>query len=101
MNLMVYDWRKKKDVIAGEIQHDMFIKTVKKNHYMGKYRGYGISEEVFKQLVDTGIKNITIRGKHDILTSISKWIQEGIVANEGSGPQRFLALPSAFEEPAI
>ncbi len=58
MLLKVYDSKKHQEVVAGEILGETFIKTVKKNHYMGKYHGYGISEEIFRILIDKGIRNI-------------------------------------------
>jgi len=46
--------------IVGNIQDGVYITTRRKEHFMRKYGGYGISEAILKVLLDRGVQTVRI-----------------------------------------
>jgi len=89
--IYAYDKAKQKMILAGMIQAETFIKSVKNNHYVKKYRGYGISKEVINILKKREIKNILIKSKkNSYLSKVSQW--EHIIDDLGNGEQCFVPV---------
>ena len=90
MILRVYDEKKGREVTAGTIQKDIFIKRASSKHYMVKYQGYGISSKVIEKLCKLNVEHIIIKTATEEYTApLELWLEEGTLDNFGHGEQIF------------
>ncbi len=91
--LKVFDPAKKKEVICGYTDKGTYYREVKNEHYMVKYKGYGIQEELFTELMDT-VNKIEIRTQAGSIfkTTLANWVKKGKRAKFGHGYQIFLPV---------
>jgi hypothetical protein len=96
MNFTIIDPKKKKLVTVGSLVDDtLYITKTNKKHMVWKYKGYGIQQAAFPELLKRGVKHIIIGEKDtgkEFKTTMQTWIDKGIVDNLGHGEQRFLAV---------
>lgn len=93
MQIIAFDIKKRKEVLAGDLVGDTFIKRVKASHYMKVIDGYGISDSAFQKIMELGCTKILVKTPTEILGSgIGQWLRHGATADYGSGRQRFLSL---------
>lgn len=96
MLIHCFDVKKNKLVLAGE--YNMFDFTFRKKvtskHYMIKEQGYGISEDVIRQLIELNCELIIIQtNKNKYKFEFRELLQQSI-KNYGHGEQRFLKVRS-------
>lgn len=92
MKLYTFDSKKGREVVAGTLKDNVFIKKVRPNHFFYAKRAYGISTDVLDRLLELNCKLIRIETKTLIYESnINQWFECKIL-NFGSGNQRFLAM---------
>lgn len=95
MKILGYDLKKSKYILAGNLIGDTFFKDVMPFHFMRVVGGYGISEEVFQQILSKDCKYIIIKEvatKQNWKAPVKNWIEHCKIADYGSGKQRFLSL---------
>ena len=94
IRLNTFDKKKNKIVKCGYVEGNTYFKDVNNKHYMFKYNGYGIQEEIFKKLVLHGTKYIQIKTKAGTLhtSDVVYWIKNGKVDDFGHGKQIFLDI---------
>lgn len=95
MKILVYDPKKDKLVLTGNVIDKKFYRNVEQRHFMRIMNGYGIQEEAYKKCIDLGVKEIVLKELQNnrLLTSkMSDWLEHGIVRDFGSGEQRFLSI---------
>lgn len=93
--LRLYDKKKQKEVVVGHIKDDTFFKTVKANHYMIKYQGYGIDKRVLSYLFaeKLSVEYIIIQTKlQKYKSKLIDWLEKGIEGDFGHGTQLFLPV---------
>ena len=91
MKIYTFDHKKTRRVLAGIIDGKTFIKRVKNNHFVRRYRGYGISKEVIEILLEKNIKNIQVITKNkSYLSKVEDWTR--IEDDLGHGLQCFLSI---------
>jgi hypothetical protein len=93
-NLKTFDPKKRRIVMAGTILGDVFKKRVGKKHFMIKYNGYGIQNEVLDKLIREKVKTIEITTHEgNVLKSdIADWVARGKSKSHGHGRQTFLDI---------
>lgn len=92
MIIHTYDPKKKKQIVAGELCGNYFMKTIGKDHFMIKERGFGIQEDVLQTLQEVGCERIIVRTKKFIYgTTLEAWIKQP-VRDYGHGKQRFISV---------
>jgi hypothetical protein len=94
MKVYIFDKKKRKKVLAGNIQDATFIKDVKRKHFMRCKQGFGISDEVFPILQQNNVNYIQIncngeRRKCHIL----RWLHTPS-KDFGHGSQKFVPWDS-------
>ena len=91
MKINTYDPKKQKLVLAGTLVNGVFTKKVSSKHYMKIVQGYGIQEDVIRQLAEAGCKKIILKTVTGNLESdFSDWLSPSIkVLDYGHGKQRF------------
>lgn len=95
MKIYSYDTQKQKTILCGELIGDTFYKDVEAKHFMVKVGGYGISEDAFQKIKENDCKKIVIRvlnTKYNWESNLEVWEDHCLLANYGSGKQRFLSL---------
>lgn len=95
MKIYAYDTKKQKKILSGELVGDTFFRDVQPYHLMRKLNGYGISEEAFQELMSKGCKKIIIKELstgQQWISKIEMWLDHCLLADYGSGKQRFLSL---------
>lgn len=95
MRLFSFDPRKNKQILAGEYDTDLsvFVKKVKKNHFMVIEKGYGLSEDVIHQLQHLQCKTIRIiTTKKNTYDFQFECILNNPIKDYGHGKQRFLMV---------
>lgn len=97
MKLMTYDPAKKKMVLVGYWNKDKKLlgRKVGPQHFMRVLQGYGIQNDVFQQIIKSGIKHIALKEIHTgdiLLSNVKSWLNEGRVKDYGHGKQRFLSV---------
>lgn len=89
--MYVFDPRKGVTVLAGELEGRIFIKKAKANHFVRRYKGYGISFEIIKALQQKKINKIKIITKDTVyLSKTIDWLR--ISDNLGHGKQYFMPV---------
>lgn len=89
--MYIFDSRKGVTILAGELQGRTFIKKAKSNHFVRRYKGYGISIEIIMALQQKKINKIKIITKDTIYLSKTKdWLR--ITDNLGHGKQHFMPV---------
>ena len=88
-DLRVFDPKKSRFVFVGTVDGKVFTRQVERKHFVFKYRGYGLQEELFKQLFDIDTINL-VRGSTILRSKRSDWVKHGVVDDLGHGLQRFL-----------
>lgn len=92
MKLYTFDSKKGREVVAGTLKDNVFIKKVSPKHYMYKERGYGIQEDVLQRLSELKCEKVQIHTSSAIYESfLYSWF-DNPVKNYGHGNQRFLSL---------
>ena len=98
--LRAFDEEKGKRVLCGNLVWSIFYRVVKPEHYVWKYKGYGIQEDAFQLLVTHGYKHIVLikhdwkptteNGKH-LVSLVENWAKSYIPVDNlgGHGEQRF------------
>ena len=95
MKIYSTDIKKTKTVLCGELVGDTFFRDVTPKHFMRIVGGYGISEDAFQKIIESGCKKVVIK---DVViqqlweSAIKDWIEHCNIADYGSGKQRFLSL---------
>lgn len=95
MKILSYDLKKRKTILAGQLMGDAFFKDVQPYHFMRMVGGYGISEDAFQKILSEGCKKVIIK---ELATGnrwesdIKDWQAHCLIADYGSGKQRFLSL---------
>lgn len=94
MKILSYDPRKKKTILCGYLKGDTFVREVDpKKHFMKVLQGYGIQEDAFQTLINSGCSRIIMKTKTDeYLASVKDWVEHSKIADYSSGKQRFLSL---------
>jgi len=91
MNILTFDIEKRQKVLCGRYNETTktFHKTVKPNHYMRKYGGYGISSDAMEELKKLGCAWVVITApKETLKTSFDLWYKQPD-RSEGHGFQKF------------
>lgn len=92
--LEVYDPRKRRKVHVGQYcrqEKRFFALRDKPGHYVDKYEGYAIQENVLVHLYAIGCRFIVvITASNELETSIERWKDEGVTDDLGHGRQVFL-----------
>jgi len=89
--MFVFDPRKGCAVLAGTLDGKTFIKRAKSNHFVRRYKGYGISVEIIMALKKKKIQNIKIVTKdNSYLSKVKDW--ERIEDDLGHGAQNFMPV---------
>ncbi|MHA1437895.1 MAG: hypothetical protein ACTSPD_09990 [Promethearchaeota archaeon] len=92
MIIHTYDPKKRKQVVAGELIGNYFMKTIGKDHFMIKEKGFGIQEDVLQTLQEAGCERIIVKTKKFIYgTSLENWMKQPI-RNYGHGKQKFISV---------
>lgn len=95
MRLFSFDPKKNKQVLAGDYDTDMslFIKKVKKNHFMVLEKGYGLSEDIIQQLSHLQCQKIRIITTKKIIYDFEfNNLLSNPIKDYGHGKQRFLRV---------
>lgn len=87
---------------VGSVRENTFYKTVtRENHFVWKYKGYGINALKVETLHADGIVNISIKERdtgNEYLTTVKEYIENGIRDQLGKcEPQIFLPCSSMSE----
>jgi len=94
MKIFSFDPHKNKKVLAGDYDYSKstFSKKVSAKHYMIKEGGYGISEDVIKQLIQLNCEIISIITKKKIYNIEFLELINAQIKNYGHGNQRFVRI---------
>ena len=95
MKLLVFDPRKSKQVLVGEIIGDTLFKNVTTKHFMRVCDGYGIQESAFGKMIASGVKKIVIKETdtgRQWESTMEDWNIHSKSADYGNGKQRFVSL---------
>lgn len=94
INIDTYDEGKYKKVHCGYVQDGTFYREVTNKHYMVKYKGYGIQQDVLAKLLSLGVKKIEIKTQSGLMhkSKLTDWILKGKKSDEGNGLQVFLPV---------
>jgi hypothetical protein len=91
--LRTFDEKKNKDVVCGYIEEKTYYREVSNEHYMVKYKGYGIQMDILAKLVKAGVDTIVIVTRagttHEV--SLATWLNKGKKGNYAHGDQIFLS----------
>lgn len=91
--ITTFDQKKKKEVFCGFVEDNVFYREVKPEHFVLKYKGYGIQMGVFDSLWERGIEAIVITSKKFThKASLKIWQKWGHVDDLGHGLQIFLPI---------
>jgi hypothetical protein len=96
-NIVIYDSKKGKDILAGAISRGVFYKRVKpEKHFIRKLKAYGIQEEVFENLRMETVTHICIEQKNEpyekLWANKETWLNKGFLRDLGHGTQRCLPV---------
>ena len=92
MIIETFDEGKNKMVTCGEVVGDTYFRDVKMEHFMLKYFGFGIQEEIIDKLENNDIKEIILITKKKLFKStLADWIAYGHIDDFGHGKQVFLS----------
>lgn len=94
--LTTYDPKKDKTILAGYVdkKEKIFVKHVTSRHFFRKLQAYGIQEEIVQELIEMGIKTVSIRS-HTLTyeSKITDWVNgHCLIRDYGNGLQRFLPV---------
>jgi hypothetical protein len=92
MIIRSYDPKKRKEVIAGQFENNVFRKKVSPKHFMIKEKGYGISEDVIQQLIELDCKIVIIKSKTRTINKKFEDILNKPIKDYGHGKQRFVRV---------
>jgi len=94
INVRTFDKKKGKEVRSGYIEVDSFFRKVNSKHFMVKYSGYGLQEDVLTRLLSAGVKyiNITTHRGTSYKSKVFEWIKYGKKDDFGHGGQFFLSV---------
>jgi hypothetical protein len=93
--ILSYDLKKKKTILCGQLMGKTFFKDVMPFHYMRMVGGYGISEDAFQKIIGDGCEKVVIKEVktgNQWESKIKDWFDHCLIADYGSGKQRFLSL---------
>jgi hypothetical protein len=82
--------------IVGHVKNKTyFTDRNPEKHFMRKYQGYGISQEILDKLFKMGVERVIIRAKpNEYVYSLSEFLNSGLCHNfEGTDFQRFVSIP--------
>lgn len=90
--LYVWDSRKRKRVLTGEIKNKEFWKDCATRHLLKIYDAFGINRDVLSYLVMNGVGTIVVRYNGCLYeTDVVTWLM-GIRKNFSNGEQIFLPI---------
>lgn len=94
MKITTYDPKKRKVVLAGDLEADVFTKKVSSKHFMKLFQAYGIQEDVIHKLKEQNCKTIRlVTPTQTYEASLNIWLLPHIkVMDYGHGKQRFLGV---------
>jgi hypothetical protein len=94
MKILTYDPKKKKKVLCGVLEGEVFRRIVNpEKHFMKVNQSYGIQEDAFQEILSKGCKTIIMQTPTDKwASSIKDWIEHTNIADYNSGKQRFLGI---------
>jgi hypothetical protein len=91
-----YDSGKNRQILAGRIIGNKFIKNVEKRlHYYRNSSSYAIQEIVVQHILDGGVEFVKIREADTgrvFKSKLIRWIKQGKIDDKGYGVQRFLTI---------
>jgi len=91
--IKTFDPKKRKEIVAGFIENDVFTRKINDSHYFRKLNAYGISQDVFYRLYHLGVKSIVLEASTaQFEASYDDWSNHGVLGDYGNGEQRFLNL---------
>lgn len=97
ITLYTYDRKKDQNITAGTINDNVFYRKITPKHFVRKYQGYAIQQDVFKRLRPYKCNDIVfVKGKTQLKSSLVQWEQFGITDDLGHGLQVF--LPEKYME---
>jgi len=92
MTITTWDEGKGQMVWCGHTEYDTYFRDVKMEHFMLKFFGFGIQQDVINQLIKMGIKDVVLKTKKkNFLSTLDNWVKFGKSANFGHGKQVFLS----------
>lgn len=70
MRIYSYDPKKQRNVIAGEIIEDVFMKwVIRQKHFLKVAKGYAISDDVYQKIKEARVKKLVfIENKEKVLS---------------------------------
>jgi len=96
MEIKTYDPGKGRRVYVGEIRNGVFYRIVQPHHYMKKYEGYGLQDDVVGQLRVEGVDKVCLveaATSTSWLSLLEHWYSPvAILAEWGHGWQYFLPV---------
>jgi hypothetical protein len=90
MDIITFDKRKNKKVLAGRIENTTFIREVNPSkHFIKNFNGYAIQSEVFQQLQRLNVRSIRFveNTGRQLAVSLDGFISNGISFDYGHGHQ--------------
>lgn len=95
-----YDPAKNKEVVCGFVEHKVFHRDIKPEHYFKKYKGYGEQVSVLEKLSRLGVYSIVLHEpKRVYLSDLKQWFDPSMSTqvNYGHGLQSVLPIKHMLE----
>jgi len=83
--------------VVGVVTDTVYLKKCKKEHFMVKYNGFGISNKVLDKLKEIGVETVAIvyngvRGEKRYSSKLSDWLNSLKGSEYQGDKQSFLSL---------
>ncbi len=87
--------------IVGFVQNKVYFTDRRDEHFMIKYQGYGISEDILDKLVELGVEKVVIRTQsNEYAFAIEEYLGSHLThTHEGTDLQKFVTLPGMSIKP--
>ena len=92
--------------VVGVVDGKVYLKKCKKEHFMIKYHGFGISDKVLNKLKEIGVDTVAIvydgmRGEKRYSSKLSDWLNSTKTSEYEGDKQSFLSLNEMSEDANI
>lgn len=100
MKIYTFDPMKQKRVLAGDLTEGIFHRILNNDHYVRKFKAYGLQDDVI-QALKTTCKQIILYTPVGVklYSTVQDWLENSIVTNIGGGTQYFLPVEKMSKQP--
>lgn len=100
VKIYTFDPTKQKRVLAGEFHEGVFHRIVNNDHYVRKFKAYGLQDDVI-QALKKDCKQMIIYTPVGVklYSTVKDWLEKSVITNIGNGTQYFLPVEFMSKQP--